>query len=67
MTQVSAYSAEQRKIISLAEYRQRIALYDPEHPPPNPRPAAAKRPQPPTWINAVATPQVLSGSLLAAA
>ena len=67
MTQVSAYPAEQRKVISLAEHRQRIALYDPEHPPPSPCPAAARRPQPPTWIDAVATPEAPFGSLVVAA
>jgi hypothetical protein len=42
MIQAFVNPAEQRKVISLAEYRRRrIALSDNEHPPPSPCPAAA--------------------------
>jgi hypothetical protein len=67
MIQAFVYPAEQRKVISLAEYRRRIALSDNEHPPPSPCPAAAGRPQPPTWIDATAAHDIQVGSLVVAA
>jgi len=66
MAHAPAYSSEPR-VVSLAEYRQRIYPSNTEHPPPSPCPAAARRPHPPTWIDAVARPRTpLSPSVVAA-
>jgi hypothetical protein len=54
---------EHRKVISLAEFRQRISS-DSEQPPPSPKPAAARRPVPPDqveafgWVTFLPTPVV---------
>jgi hypothetical protein len=45
-------SAEQRKIVWLADYRRGHSP-DNERPPPSPQPAAARRPAPPRSIDAL--------------
>jgi hypothetical protein len=51
MNQIPDTSIEHRKVIPLDEFRQRISS-DNEHPPPSPRPAAARRPVPPDRVDA---------------
>ena len=46
--------SEDRQIVWLADYRRRIVPGDDEHPPPAPRPCAARRPAPLTSTNVLA-------------
>jgi hypothetical protein len=51
-------SAEQRKIVWLADYRRGDSP-DNERPPPSPRPAAARQPAPPSSIDALGSADFL--------
>jgi hypothetical protein len=45
-------AVEPRNVVSLADFRRRTAP-DSEHPPPSPKPAAARRPAPPRNVDAI--------------
>jgi hypothetical protein len=55
-------SAEQRKIVWLADYRRGVSPDDNEHPPPSPRPAAARQPAPPSSLDAFGSADFLEAT-----
>jgi hypothetical protein len=61
-----AKASEYRTVISLDEFRRTISS-DTEHPPPSPRPAAARRPVPPDRVDAVGWAGLMPGPIVFAA
>ena len=57
---------EHRKVIWLAEFRRRISS-DNDHPPPSPKPAAARRPAPPHQVDAFAWAAFMGTPIMSAA